>query len=88
MGRTGIPNRTAGEDIPLFGRIVALADVFDALASKRCYKDAWPLEKVIGIIKSERGQQFDPTVTDAFLDSMQGFKSILERYSDKNFPEN
>lgn len=64
---TGYPNRLAGEQIPLSGRIVGLADVFDALASKRPYKDAMPIEQVLDIIRQERGKHFDPQVVDAFF---------------------
>ncbi len=64
----GYPDRLAGTAIPLSGRIVCLADVLDALISKRCYKAAYPLDKVMGIIRDGRGSQFDPDVVDAFTD--------------------
>lgn len=64
---TGYPKRLSGEEIPLFARIVAVADVFDALTSKRSYKDAYDRELAIDIIRNERGNQFDPAVVDAFL---------------------
>lgn len=64
----GYPGKLAGTAIPLCGRIVCLADVLDALISKRCYKPAYPLEKVMGIINEGRGLQFDPDVVDAFAD--------------------
>src|SRR6185369_12553275 len=64
---TGYPLGLAGEDIPLEGRITAVADVFDALSSKRPYKPAFPLEKCLAILEEGRGQHFDPTVLDAFL---------------------
>jgi len=63
----GYPNRLAGEDIPLSGRIVGLADVLDALICKRCYKQPYPREKAMGIILREKGRHFDPAVVDAFL---------------------
>lgn len=63
----GYPEGLQGEEIPLVARIVAVADVYDALISKRCYKDAYNETKAISIIKSESGRQFDPTVVDAFL---------------------
>ncbi|PTY05398.1 hypothetical protein DB346_02015 [Verrucomicrobia bacterium LW23] len=63
----GYPQRLEGENIPLCGRIMALADVYDALLSKRCYKAAIPHEEVIQIIAAERGRQFDPDIVDAFL---------------------
>ncbi len=63
----GYPLGLAGEDIPLEGRITAVADVFDALSSKRPYKPAFPLQKCFDIMESERGTHFDPMVLDAFL---------------------
>ncbi len=63
---TGYPERLAGEAIPLSGRIVALADAFDALTHERPYKSAWPLEDAIEEIYEQRGRQFDPDVVDAF----------------------
>lgn len=63
---TGYPNGMAGEDIPLVGRICAIADVFDALSSKRCYKDPWPLENTLDEIRSHAGRQFDPYLVDLF----------------------
>jgi len=73
----GYPNGLAGTAIPLCGRIVCLADVLDALISKRCYKAAYPLDKVLGIIRDGRGSQFDPDVTDAFTDITQ---DVVEPY--------
>jgi putative two-component system response regulator len=64
---TGYPRKLRGEQIPLEGRITAVADVFDALSSNRCYKSALPLEKCFEIMASERGTHFDPRVLDAFL---------------------
>ena len=57
----------AGDQIPLSGRIVGLADVFDALASKRCYKAPMPLAKILEIISAERGKHFDPQCVDALM---------------------
>ena len=64
---TGYPNGLHGEDIPLVARVVAVADVFDALVSERPYKHAWPIEESIDFVKSQRGKHFDPTCVDAFL---------------------
>lgn len=64
---TGYPSRLSGENIPLPGRIVAVADVFDALISERAYKVAWPLSRAIEEIKSLSGRHFDPKVVAAFL---------------------
>ena len=64
---TGYPEGLKGEEIPLSARIVAVAVVFDALVSKRCYKEPFAYEKAIGIIKEESGTHFDPAVAEAFL---------------------
>jgi putative two-component system response regulator len=63
----GYPNALSGPRIPLPGRIVAIADVFDALTSDRPYKRAWPLAQALDEIRSLRGTHFDPSITDAFL---------------------
>ena len=63
----GYPYGICGEEIPLCARIMAVADVFDALTSKRCYKSAMPLEKACAIIKEESGTHFDPAVVEAFF---------------------
>jgi HD domain-containing protein len=63
----GYPSRLAGDDIPLAGRIVAVADVFDALTSVRVYKDAIAAPEAVAIIREGRGSQFDPEIVDAFL---------------------
>jgi putative two-component system response regulator len=63
---TGYPQGLAGEAIPLAARISALCDVFDALISRRAYKDAWPLDDAVEAILRERGRHFDPAVVDAF----------------------
>lgn len=64
----GYPLGLLSEDIPLEGRIVAVADVFDALSSKRPYKDPFPRQKCFDILREGRGTQFDPAVIDAFFD--------------------
>jgi putative two-component system response regulator len=63
----GYPHRLSGEDTPLVGRIVAVADVFDALAHERPYKEAWPIDVAIGEIESKGGSQFDANVVRAFM---------------------
>lgn len=65
----GYPNNLAKENIHLFGRITALADVFDALSSPRVYKDSWDNNRIYELYKSEREKQFDPELTDVFLDN-------------------
>jgi putative two-component system response regulator len=64
---TGYPGRIKGEEIPLVGRIVTLADVFDALTHERPYKAAWPVQEALAEIERQSGQQFDPRVAAAFL---------------------
>ena len=64
---SGYPRGLAGKDIPLVGRVVAVADVFDALTHGRPYKPAWPAERALAEIRREAGGQFDPRVVDAFL---------------------
>lgn len=77
---TGYPRRLEGDEIPIEGRIVAVADVFDALTTKRPYKDAFPDEKAFGIIIEGRGKHFDPDVVDAFLSEKEEILSIKQRY--------
>ncbi len=69
-----------GEEISIWGRIVALADVYDALSSKRCYKDPWPEEKIIYEIKRQRGRQFDPVLVDIFLENIELIKMARRKY--------
>jgi putative two-component system response regulator len=74
----GYPNGHKGEKIPICGRIVCLADTLDALTSKRPYKDPYPIEVAIDIIKKERGQQFDPELVDVFIENLDEFLKIKE----------
>jgi HD-GYP domain-containing protein (c-di-GMP phosphodiesterase class II) len=69
-----------GEDIPLFGRIVALADVFDALCSKRVYKEAWEFDDVLEEIKNSSATQFDPELVEIFFDILPQIKQVQERF--------
>ncbi|WP_375748375.1 HD domain-containing phosphohydrolase [Vibrio sp. HN007] len=78
----GYPDGKAGEEIHIFARITAIADVFDALRSRRCYKEAWPIESVIEYFKENRGTQFDPNLIDLFLDHIEEFKAIRVKYPD------
>ncbi len=79
---TGYPYGLSGEDIPLEGRIVAIADVFDALSSKRCYKEAFPIEKVTSIIEKDTGTHFDPAVSRAFFDAFDRIMAVYEKYKE------
>ena len=72
----------AGEDIPISGRIVALADVYDALISKRVYKDAWDEDQVLEYLKNQSGSQFDPDVVDAFLSIYAVIRAIRDKYAE------
>ncbi|MCM1215174.1 MAG: HD-GYP domain-containing protein [Lachnospiraceae bacterium] len=76
----GYPEGIKGEEIPLCARIMAVADVFDALTSKRCYKEAMPLQKAYGIILSESGTHFDPAVAEVFLDSADEIEAALKEF--------
>ena len=78
----GYPRRLKGDDIHIYGRITAIADVFDALGSARCYKEAWPLKKVLELIKNESGQHFDPKLVDLMLDNLDDFLLIRDNYVD------
>ena len=78
---TGYPYNLKGEEIPLVARIVALADVFDALSSKRAYKEAFPLEKAFAIIREGKGSHFDPKVVDAFFNVIDEILIIKEKYN-------
>lgn len=75
---SGYPRGLKGTDIHIYGRIVALADVFDALTHARCYKEAWSQAQVIGYIEEHRGTQFDPELVDIFLEHVDEFFTIAE----------
>lgn len=77
---SGYPHGLKGEEIPVAGRITAIADVFDALTSKRPYKEAFSLQKSLSIIKESRGTHFDPAIVDAFLAVEQEIVKIMEQF--------
>lgn len=77
---TGYPLALDGEDIPLPGRLMAIIDVYDALMSRRVYKEAWPFPEVIKCIGDERGRHFDPDIVDAFMDSAEEIHDISKKY--------
>ena len=79
---SGYPHRLKGEEIHIYGRITAIADVFDALGSDRCYKKAWEDEKIFELFKNERAKHFDPKLVDLFFDNIQQFKDIRDKYKD------
>ena len=78
----GYPQRLKGEQIHIFGRITAIADVFDALCSKRCYKEAWSTEDACVMIREERGRMFDPRLVDLFIENFDEVMAIRRRYPD------
>ena len=77
----GYPRGLSGNNIHIFGRIVAMADVFDALGTVRVYKEAWPLERIIALFEEERGKQFDPELVDLFLDNLDEILVVKSQYS-------
>lgn len=79
----GYPRGTKGKDIHIYGRITALADVFDALGSDRVYKKAWNDEKIFNLFKEERGEHFDPDLIDIFFEHLDKFLEIREKYKDE-----
>lgn len=84
---SGYPQGLSGEDIPLSARIVALADVYDALTTNRVYKDAYSHEKSEAIIVDGRGAHFDPDVVDAFLEIRETFHVIRKQFDDDRHEE-
>ena len=80
---TGYPRRLKGEEIPIEGRITILADVFDALSSKRVYKDALEEKEVLRILEEGRGSHFDPKILDVFLANMDRVRAIQRSYADQ-----
>lgn len=80
---TGYPYGLAGKEIPVAGRIVAIADVFDALLSRRPYKQAWSFEKALEYVASQKGKHFDPVFVDVFLNNVERFRAIYGTYRDE-----
>ena len=78
----GYPQGLKGEEIHIYGRITALSDVFDALGSDRVYKKAWELNRIVDLIREERGEHFDPTLVDLFLENIDKFVVIRNRFKD------
>jgi putative two-component system response regulator len=80
---SGYPNGLAGEQIPLVGRIVAIADVFDALTSARPYKAEWPVEKAVEYLEQQRGKHFDERLVDLFLAQMPALLEVKLRWAEQ-----
>ncbi len=73
---SGYPKGLVGDDIPIYARIVALADVFDALGSRRVYKERWEIDKILEFVKQERGKHFDPKIVDLFFENIDEILQI------------
>jgi len=82
----GYPDALSREDIPLESRIMSIADVFDALMSKRCYKKGFSVDETVQIMQQGSGSQFDPDLVKLMIDNITTFKSIHERYTDNANP--
>ena len=80
---SGYPNGLSGEDIPLEGRIVAIADVFDALTSVRPYKAAWSVEDAVRLLQEESGRHFDPQLVELFIQQLPTILQIKERWAEQ-----
>jgi len=78
---SGYPDGLKGEQIHIYGRITAVADVFDALGSKRVYKGPWPLSDILVYFREQKGEHFDPDLVDLFIDNIDEFLEIQGRYS-------
>jgi response regulator RpfG family c-di-GMP phosphodiesterase len=78
----GYPRGISGEEIHIYGRITAIADVFDALGSDRCYKKAWDDERIFALFREERGQHFDPKLVDIFFEHLDEFLAVREKFRD------
>lgn len=79
---SGYPQGLSGEAIPLVGRIVAVADVFDALSTSRPYKPAWPLDHAIAYLREQRGRHFEPRLVDLFLECVDEVREVHERFAE------
>ena len=81
---SGYPHGISGSNIPVAARIAAISDVFDALASDRPYKKAWPVEKAVNILKEESGKHFEPIMVDLFVENLSEIVAIRERFCDQD----
>lgn len=82
----GYPRGLEKDTTHMYGRITAIADVFDALGSDRCYKKAWELDRILGLFKEERGHHFDPNLIDVFLGNLDDFLAVRDAYKDEVSP--
>jgi len=81
---SGYPDELSGDDIPISARLMALADVYDALISRRVYKEGMTHEKAVEIIKAGKARHFDPDIVDAFLELQDEFRAIAAKYADSD----
>ena len=79
---SGYPNGLRGDAIPLAGRIVAIADVFDALTSKRPYKKAWTEQEALDFLREQKGRHFDPALVDLFIEQMPAVRAVQQRWAE------
>eukprot|EP00767_Chilomastix_cuspidata_P006168 gnl/Chilomastix_cuspidata/6489.p1 GENE.gnl/Chilomastix_cuspidata/6489~~gnl/Chilomastix_cuspidata/6489.p1 ORF type:complete len:614 (-),score=51.52 gnl/Chilomastix_cuspidata/6489:358-2175(-) len=79
---SGYPQGLKEEEIHIFGRITAVADVFDALGSDRCYKQAWELDRILELFKEQRAKHFEPKLVDLFFENLNDFLEIRDKYVD------
>jgi putative two-component system response regulator len=84
---SGYPYGLKGEAIPISGRILAVADVFDALTTHRPYKEAWPFEKAVDLLMRERGMHFDPVLVDIFMENRDKIWEIYSTMRDRPLAE-
>jgi len=78
----GYPHRLSGENIHIYGRLAAVVDVFDALASDRVYRKAWNMDKIVQHMRDQRGRHFDPAILDILLDNLDEFLAIRDQFAD------
>lgn len=79
---SGYPRGLQGEEIDLYARITAVADVFDALGSERVYKPAWELDRILALLQEESGSHFDPQIIDVFMQQLPAILAVREQYTD------
>ncbi|MEA2073907.1 MAG: HD domain-containing protein [Campylobacterota bacterium] len=84
---SGYPNKLKGEEIHIYGRITAIADVFDALGSDRVYKKAWSDERIFGLLEDESGKHFDPNLIKLFFENLDKIKEVREQFKDNYIAE-
>ncbi|MCV6608960.1 MAG: HD domain-containing protein, partial [Campylobacterales bacterium] len=79
---SGYPKGLKEEEIHIYGRITAVADVFDALGSKRVYKDAWELDRILKLFEEEKGKHFDPKLVEIFFENLDEFVKVRDQFQD------